>query len=92
MPAASNLDNCFLKSFCSVSVLSSVIPKSVASLQPPTRVPLMVWLIVWVYFLLGQSNDLRFVGGEDDAPFITPVCDCCVEDLYSVPCFPSVSV
>ena len=26
-----------------------------------------------MYFLLGQTNDLRFVCGEDDAPFGTPV-------------------
>ena len=48
LTAASNLDNCFLKCFCSVSLLSSVIPRRVASLQPSTRVPLIVWLIVWV--------------------------------------------
>ena len=46
LTAASNLDNCFLKKFCSVSLMSSVIPRRVASLLPSTRVPLMVWLIV----------------------------------------------
>ena len=58
LSAASNFDNCFLMCFCTVSLLSSVIPRRVASLLHSTRVPLMVWLFVSVmYFLLGQTNE-----------------------------------
>ena len=37
-----------------------------------------------MYLILGQTNDLRFVGGENDAPFYTPMCDCCVEGLLKL--------
>ena len=41
----------------------------------------LAYCVSVMYFLFGQTNDLRFVRGEDDAPFCTLVCDCLVEDL-----------
>ena len=35
----------------------------------------LAYCVSVMYFLLGQTNDLHFVGGEDDVPFCTPVCD-----------------
>ena len=64
LTAASNLDNCFLNCFCSVSLLSSVILRRVTSLLPSTRVPLIVWLIVWVsciFFLAKPMICVLFV-------------------------------
>ena len=41
----------------------------------------LVHHVTLMYFLLGQTNDLRFVDGEDNAPSCTAVCDCCAGGL-----------